>query len=433
MITPLAGFLEQAERFVSPRTGLIRKVVDRCLEHGDARIHMARTETAVTSRYGLPGDCPNQNGGAGLTREAARASAIGETIERYACGVYDPSDFLLADHASLPGRGASPESLRYYSRGQYARPGFPFPPFTEATPVRWREAISLLSGEPVWYPAGLTHVPYVWDEAEVPIAPSLTTGMALGANRRDAALTGLCEVIERDAFMIAWWNRLSLPEIAVQPSSPLGLIIAEHFTVPGLTFRLFDMTTDVGVPALLCVALEEGGGLTVGAACRPDPAQAALKALLEAAKGRNTQRLVAHLYGPLQVSDWDEIRSLEEHARLYARPDMRSALRFLLETDRQIDLADLPPLAPGDPLRRTVDAVAATGLEPLVMDLTPADVAEAGLAAVKVAVPGMVELNPWHSLRCLGCRRLYEAPVRMGYSQTPPTEAELNPYPHPFP
>ena len=135
--------------------------------------------------------------------------------------------------------------------------------------------------------------------------------------------------------MIAWWNRLSVPAITVDPSSPLGQIMAEHFTVPGLSFRLFDITTDAGLPAVLCVALEErdtGCSLTVGAACRPDPAQAALKALIEAAKGRNTQRLVSHLSGPLQVGGWDELRSLDDHARLYARHDMRPALRFLLET-----------------------------------------------------------------------------------------------------
>ncbi|MFZ5822893.1 MAG: YcaO-like family protein [Bacillota bacterium] len=439
MPTTLARFLDQANRFVSPRTGLVLTVVDRCLEHGDAQIHMARTETATTSRYGLPVDAPNRNGGAGLTRDAARASAIGETIERYACSVYDEEAFLLSGHASLPGRGVEPALLRYYSPAQYASPGFPFSPLSETTPIRWRQAVSLRSGEPVWYPAGLTHVPYVWHEVETPFAPSLTTGMALGATPLEAALTGLCEVVERDAFMITWWNRLSGREITVDPSSPLGQIMAEHFTVPGLSFRLFDITTDAGLPVVLCVALEErntGCSLTVGAACRPDPTQAALKALIEAAKGRNTQRLVAHLSGPLQVGGWDEIRSLDDHARLYARHDMRPALNFLLETERRVELAALPSLETGDPaatLRRSLDAVGATGLEPLAMDLTPADVAEAGLAAVKVAIPGMVELNPWHSLRCFGSRRLYDAPVRMGYRHTPLAEQELNPFPHPFP
>ena len=35
--------------------------------------------------------------------------------------------------------------------------------------------------------------------------------MACGATLEEAILSGLLELVERDAFLIAWYNRLSLP------------------------------------------------------------------------------------------------------------------------------------------------------------------------------------------------------------------------------
>jgi len=263
--------------------------------------------------------------------------------------------------------------------------------------------------------------------------------MAVGMTAADALLAGVCEVVERDAVMIVWWNQLPAPEIVVEPDTWLGRIIEERFSIPNVSFRLFDVTTDVRIPTVLCVATEErdnGCSLTLGASARTDPSSAALKALLEAAKGRHTQRLQTRLHGPLQIQEYGQLRCLEDHARLYARHDMRHALNFLLDGHRRVRLSDMPVIDGEEVamrLRGCVRALTAAGCHPLAFNLTPPDVAEAGLCAVKVAVPGMVDLNGWHSFRAQGVDRLYAVPVRMGYRDAPATEEDLNWFPHPFP
>lgn len=440
MVDDPSAFLVRARRFVNPRAGLIRRVQEFRVESDDARIYVAATDVARTSRYGSPADCFGGNGGAGLTRELALAAALGETIERYACSVYFHDELVLSPYQNLPGRIVPADTLTFYSPAQYAQPDFPYQPFTISTPIRWVQATDLDDGEPTWYPAELVYVPYRHGAGEVPIASSVSTGLALAMTPAEATLAGLCEVVERDAVMIMWWNRLSAPEIQIAGCAWLERVVAERFTIPGVTFRLFNITTDVGIPSIFCIAEEAhaaGCALACGAAARPDPARAALKALIEAAQTRAWVRSLSRRNGPPDPDvGFGSITSFEDHVRLYSQPSMRRAVDFLTEHGRVVSLSSLPNLETGDAgatLRRCVAALQARGLEPIAIDLTPDDVAEQEIYAIKVAVPGMVELNGSHDLRCLGRARLYTAPVPMGYRDEPSTEAELNPFPHPFP
>jgi len=433
-------FLVRTRDYISPRSGLIRRVLDLCRERDDALLYFAATIVANTSRYGQAVDCPQRNGGAGLTQADARVAAIGETLERYCCSVYQPEDLRYASYHELEGPAVHPSELACYSDAQLSAPGFPFKRFTEESRVRWRQGVRMGDGVPVWYPAGLAHVPYKWGADETVIAPCVSTGMALGGRPLDAAMSGLCEVIERDALMITWWNELPAPEVKVPEDSWLGRVMQERFDVPGVRFRLFDITCDIRVPTIFCTAeeiqeREDGCAIAVGAASRPDPVQASLKALVEAAQTRHYARFLVRRDGPI-VPDAERLMSLDDHVRFYARSDTRHAFDFLHSNDRSVNLPDLPHLVAAEPagtLRRCVQTVQEAGLEPLAMDLTPPDVAEHGLAAVKVIVPGMVDLNPWHSLRWLGSRRLFEVPVTLGFRSAAPTGQELNPNPHPFP
>jgi ribosomal protein S12 methylthiotransferase accessory factor len=67
-------------------------------------------------------------------------------------------------------------------------------------------------------PACLMSLPYsapFREQGEQTIGPSISTGQAAAASTEAALLGGLCEVIERDAFSIAWLNRLSMPEVQI--------------------------------------------------------------------------------------------------------------------------------------------------------------------------------------------------------------------------
>jgi ribosomal protein S12 methylthiotransferase accessory factor len=84
-------------------------------------------------------------------------------------------------------------------------------------------------------------------------------------------------------------------------------------------------------------------------------------------------------------------------------------------------------------LREAVARVVGSGEEPMAVALTTRDVAELGVYAVKVIVPGAVPLSPDHRFPLLGSRRLTETPWRIGYTATPTRLEDLNlRIPHPF-
>jgi ribosomal protein S12 methylthiotransferase accessory factor len=71
-------------------------------------------------------------------------------------------------------------------------------------------------------------------------------------------------------------------------------------------------------------------------------------------------------------------------------------------------------------------------LNVIACDLTTSDIAELGLHAVRIVIPGMHPLHMGHQNRCLGGRRLYDVPRTLGLRRItlrPPD----NPHPHPFP
>jgi len=57
---------------------------------------------------------------------------------------------------------------------------------------------------------------------------------------------------------------------------------------------------------------------------------------------------------------------------------------------------------------------------------------EFGLTILASLVPRLCPLYLNEHYKCLGVRRLYEAPVRMGIFKNPKKEEEMNPVPHPM-
>jgi ribosomal protein S12 methylthiotransferase accessory factor len=95
----------------------------------------------------------------------------------------------------------------------------------------------------------------------------------------------------------------------------------------------------------------------------------------------------------------------------------------------------LPSPGTGNPaadLDLVVERIAATGHRPLAVDITPVDVAQAGLTVVRALVPGYHPLIMGYPIRAKGGRRLWSVPQALGYPGIDPATGD-NPLPHPFP
>jgi ribosomal protein S12 methylthiotransferase accessory factor len=384
----------------------------------------------------------NNAGGASADREIALAKAVGEAIERYASAVYDPDALPLCSYDDAPFPCVPPETWALYSDAQYEARGFAWTPFTRDAPVRWAEALDLLSGEKVRVPACMAYMPYYYrqETGDTPIVQPISTGMACHCSPAEAAITGICEVIERDALMISWQAMLAPPQIAAETLSDANYDLVRRFERTGSNVVIFDITLDTGVPSVLSVLRSDAPefpALVFAAASELSPEDAVRKSLEELAHTRRYCQTIKRWMPRIVPSPPDHSNIVDQLTHLNFWTDQANAplADFLFRSPRRIDFAQMPDLSTDDP-RRDLETIcrniAATGHRVLVVDLTTPDVRELGLTALRALIPGFQPLFMSYQNRSLGGRRLWETPQRLGYQGIRPETGD-NPSPHMYP
>ncbi|WJV47451.1 YcaO-like family protein [Streptomyces flavofungini] len=420
---------------------------DEPLWQGLAELHRDRTGAGERQGEALS---PTVVGAYGISPSDTLTRAAGEAVERFALlPVPDPGSGPISGE----GRPARIEDL-----GPQAAldPTAPHAGLAAADtldrPLRWYPAQWLDSGAPLQVPAGLVDYPARAEDSDG-FDPS-PSGAASGGTREQALRSALLEVIERDAFLTAWFHQL-----------PLRLLDADHFASrapdpgsPGVRrFRqalhaaralgLHPVLARVPthVPGVVCtvgVIIDTADGrplAAVGASASDDPATSAVKALQEALQIRSALRLVQRAH-PAEHPSRRPPGDLERAQYFASTAGVRAVERWVAtftpaETAETAETAEA--IAPDAPDAVTVtdllDALHTQGVRPVVVDLThrlPDPIRAMGWHAVKVIPVGMQPLRmddrlefTWHR------ERLEAARARFGCGRHP---AAADPEPHPL-
>jgi ribosomal protein S12 methylthiotransferase accessory factor len=380
-------------------------------------------------------------GGAAIDRERATAKAIGEAVERYCAALFDAQELPLSSCAEARFSCAPPGAFASYTPEQYAAPGFPYVPFDESTPIRWAPAFDPLTGADCFVPAAMVFVPYTFHRGsgDSPICQPISTGLACHCSPAEAAISGICEVIERDAVMITWLARLGLPQIRSESLSDANYDVVRRLEHCGGRVTLLDASMPEGIPTVLgtlqCPAAS-APALVVAGATSLDPEEAVRKSLEELAHTRRYSHRIKSSLPRLVPGPPDHANVVDQitHLNFWADQANEPGAGFLWTSARRVDFASLPKLATGDPrrdLQVLCGKVRDAGYRCLVADVTTSDVASLGLSVVHALIPGFHPLTLGHAWRVLGGRRLHELPQRLGYPAV--AERGSNPSPHPYP
>lgn len=427
---------------VDPCTGIVPFTLDVEMERGDPDLFVVVAETADTTLYGFPHKVASNGSGAALSHQAAYGAAVGECIERYALSVSHPEDLLFGSSIDLLRQGESPitpDRFAFFDPSQFV--DIPFAPFQDDTRVAWTRAANLTRQQDCLVPACFIHVPYTppfLDRGERLVATAISTGAACSDSRPGALLKGICELVERDAFVIMWRSRLVCPRVSIDPNSELYPIFVDRFLRPGLEYTLVYTTLDLSIPSFFGILIDTRRtppGIVVGGAAHLDPRQAALKTLSELVQGL---KWMDYAEGQHLVPEpgFRNIRSFTDRARLYASHDMHEALDFVFQHPNEILLSEIPSLRTATPrgdLGKCLSLLDERGLEVLGVDLTPCDAEECGLYVTKAIIPECETMEGDHLIPFLGGRRWRTVPYHLGHLDQMPTLASINPYPHPYP
>ena len=428
--------LDRARSALIGNAGLIFCLHEFVTGPGEPRLFSVASVRASLKKV-LGVEIPGTEGAVGFSYDEAAAGAIGETIERYCAGCYQWDDLIYASQNELGNDAIGMDQFAWYSDDVYERSGLTR--LRSDAPTYWVEGVSLRSGARRFVPAALVYTPYREDDPRKSplLAVSVSTGQACHTDRTQALLSGLYEAIERDAFMITWMRRIEPQRIDYRSDLLLNKMYLRYFESGSMQLHVFDITLDIHVPTMLCVASgisSRGPFINVGAATRHSEREAVLKAMKEACQGAMWVWELMHSRADWRPSpDFGNVNSFEDHVRLYCEPDMVPHMDFIMEsrTIRTITEAESQPDDPVFLLRTALAKVHEAGLEAIAVDLTAPDIAELGFYSPKVLVPGLAPLTANHLLPALGTPRYAEVPLRLGLTDS--IHSQWNPTPHPFP
>lgn len=435
------GVIESAfDQLVDSHVGIVHQLREVACEPGTPNFFHYAATGSNTQAF-----CNQRNfhntGGAATTRKNAMAKAIGEAVERYAAAIYQRETLPLCSRKDAPFACVDPSQFALYSRAQYESAGFPWVPFDDDSLTRWTPARRWLTGETVHVPAAFTWIPYFFDPkvGEAPIGQSISTGLACHGDLHRAAVGGLCEVIERDAFTLFWQRGLVPAQLRVETLSDDNYDRVKRFEVTGDRITLLDISLDHAVPCVLSVLhakSAERPALVFAASADPSAERAVAKALEELAHTRRySQRIHAQLPPVTADNDWEDVTDQVRHLSLACQHAMRERFDFAFSSRQRISfeaLRDCRHQDAGEQLDSLVADIEARGHPVLVAELSSSDIASLGLRVVRVLVPGFHPLFMGHRLRALGGQRLWTVPERLGLPALF-NRPDGNPTPHPYP
>lgn len=372
-----------------------------------------------------------------MTRDAAWTSCLGEAAERYSAACWDPEELLLSRYADLKGRSVHPTDLVLYREEQYR--DLPYAPYSDETMLRWIRGRSLLQGDEVWIPAIAVLMDYQVHNPQEFLVPVTSNGLAAGPTLADAVLGAIYEVIERDALLIAWHNRLAgcRYDPALHPDREVQQL-AKSYRRRGVELALFKLPTDHPVAVFAGIAFQRNGYggpyATVGLGANLDPLRAARAAALEVGQVRPAFRERCRKHGAERIAELvanpEKVTTLEDHALLYAHPKMAHAFDFL--EGAQSPWPDVQVISTSTALSTLLDHFRAVGQDLLYVNLTPRDLQPLGVFAARALIPRFVPIWFGQAERRLGGRRLFELPFQLHLRDAPVDLVSLNPLPHPI-
>lgn len=291
--------------------------------------------------------------GKGLAAPASRCGAIMEAIE-FEAAEHPQGKFIVARAIEIPAEDRLPIEDCFPARASI---------LSDFTPLAWEEVTNIQNGSEKLVPSDL-----IWMSPRLKDQPLMyvqmgSNGLASGGSREDAILSGLYEIIERDAWSL---NQFLLDNCGVLPTrtpligfSPRLETIVRQIERAKISLHLFDISTNYQVPVFSAILLDLSGnvaGTFGGYGAHLNAEVAAIRAITEAAQARccyisgARDDLFRRQFILMKRMDQHKLDTmfnelptggpLNEYRKIHFS-DVRSELRYLLKLVRQHGVSEV--------------------------------------------------------------------------------------------
>lgn len=386
----VADSLERAEQALDDLVGIVTEVGEA--ESFPVPYYLATI--AETAGFSDVTAAP-QAAGVDIDWNEAFMKALGEGLERYCAGVYRTESFDRGPPDDIED-AIAPE--KFVCRTE---------PANES--VHWLPGTNLQTEDTVALPAEFVTYP----PPEQRYRPPVTTGLGLGNGGVEAVLSGLYEVIERDAAMLAWYS--SFDPLGLEVQSEGVETLRARARSENLDVSTVLVTMDIDVPVVVAaVHRDEWPRFAVGTGANLDVTDAAMSALSEA------------------LQNWTELRGMgrddatDASGAIGAYADAPGPARTFVETDTTVPAATVagPDVTGKAELDTVLARLADVELSAYAARTTTADVSQLGFEAVRALVPAAQPLS--FGEMYFGTRAT-DIPQNLGFE--PRLDRDHHPYP----
>ena len=363
-------------------------------------------------------------------KDIAITRAISEAIEYHCITHEHKALFVRGSYNELEPSAIDPLRFIPFSSSQLSQAKYKKFNFTHNTKLNWIEGYSISKKKKILIPASLAYANYSSRQYQEPIIRMpISTGAACGPNQLFAQYRGLCEVIERDSYVISFLPKMKKKLISIDQDDDIFPIKRR---IERYNFEVHYVYTslDNSVHTIVCILVDRSGSgpaVCVGLGGDLNPKKAIATASYEALRRHIANRDIffqPRLKYPIKYSfEW----SLWKKHQLWSAPHMIHVVEKIIKSTTPIRYKNLVNRAKPS-YKKNMDLIINElnhlNYETLYIDMATPEVTRTGLCVVKVLCPEMVPL--WRDDRYpyLGVERLHKVSKKFGVQTTLDLRAE---------
>ena len=321
----------------------------------------------------------------------AQLKAAGECLEVICSLYYRPGEKSQIDHPSTEGKI---NTQRFHDALCEALPAFHWNGLDFYDEVEQWPVYNARTHETSTCPAQLISLSAEYASEPQLFAERTSAGLAAGSIGTQGALAGaLLEQIERDSIAAVFSDPQRLKPFRQMPNAVVEL--KECIEKKGLDLLVFDITSDLAVPVVMCLALDDTGRgpfLSAGAAAAFSFDTAVEKAILESVQSRSVLRNFAEQILSSGITDRQSISCGLDRIAYWWDAARRIELDEYLGRANNV-LTDGTQIVSVPSCAALLNILAGKNLDVWVADLTLPSVRQAGFEVVRAVVPGLHRLH----------------------------------------
>ncbi len=258
----------------------------------------------------------------------------------------------------------------------------------------WIKAKNVINNSNYLVPAHFVYLNFSNTYKESPITTLITTGAAGGFTHEETLLRGIYEIVERDAFMTIYLNKISVPRISIKniPNQKLQSII-RYLKRYNLELYVLDITNDLQIPSFASVIIDRTGlgpAVTIGLKSGFHIVDAIIGCIKEALSTRTWIRYRIYQDKKHNLTiDPKQIRSLDQRGVYWFPKSMLPKIEFMIKSSPQPLRWPLSHTYNKGELDHVVNMLNHKKFDIYFVDITPKIFAHLNYKIYKVIIPKM--------------------------------------------